>query len=64
MKTRTGSTEAPEVPIDGGMRQWYEHCSCCLSETYPNVKRALDQEATARGEAAPVAGEICRDAGD
>ena len=30
--------------IDAGMRRWYESCSCCLSEAYPDVKAALDAE--------------------
>jgi YHS domain-containing protein len=30
--------------IDDGMRRWYESCSCCLSDAYPEVKAALDME--------------------
>ena len=30
--------------IDEGMRRWYESCSCCLSEAYPEIKAALDAE--------------------
>jgi Cu+-exporting ATPase len=48
-----------EVPvIDEGMRRWYESCSCCLSDTYPDIKAALDAE---RADAAqpPVADGIC-----
>ena len=30
--------------IDEGMRRWYESCSCCLSETYPEVQAQLDAE--------------------
>ena len=30
--------------IDDGMRRWYESCSCCLSDAYPEVKAALDAE--------------------
>ena len=34
-----------ELPvIDDGMRRWYESCSCCLSDAYPEVKAALDAE--------------------
>ena len=40
-------------PIDDGMRRWYDSCSCCLSDAYPEVKAALDAERIA--QAAPVA---------
>ena len=30
--------------IDEGMRRWYAACSCCLSDAYPTVKQALDEE--------------------
>lgn len=44
--------------IDDGMRRWYDSCSCCLSDAYPDVKAALDAERAA--EAAPLAGPgIC-----
>lgn len=44
--------------IDDGMRRWYESCSCCLSDAYPEVKAALDAERAA--QAAPIAGAgIC-----
>ena len=44
--------------IDDGMRRWYDSCSCCLSDAYPDVKAALDAERAA--EAAPPAGPgIC-----
>jgi hypothetical protein len=33
-----------QVKIDHGFRAWYESCPCCLSEAYPEVKRALDDE--------------------
>lgn len=33
--------------IDEGMRRWYESCSCCLSDAYPDVKAALDAERAA-----------------
>ena len=36
--------------IDEGMRRWYESCSCCLSETYPEIKAQLDAEKAAELE--------------
>ncbi len=34
-----------ELPvIDGGMREWYKSCRCCLSEAYPKVVEQLDAE--------------------
>ncbi|HEY3546077.1 MAG TPA: YHS domain-containing protein [Propionicimonas sp.] len=33
--------------IDEGMRRWYESCSCCLSDTYPEIKAQLDAERAA-----------------
>jgi YHS domain-containing protein len=44
--------------IDEGMRRWYESCSCCLSDAYPEIKAALDAERAAMA-AAPVAAGIC-----
>jgi hypothetical protein len=44
--------------IDEGMRRWYESCSCCLSDAYPEVKAALDAERAAQA-AAPVGAGIC-----
>jgi YHS domain-containing protein len=44
--------------IDEGMRRWYESCSCCLSDAYPDVKAALDAERAARA-APPVSPGIC-----
>jgi YHS domain-containing protein len=47
-----------DVVIDEGMRRWYESCSCCLSDAYPDIKAARDAERTAA--AAPPVGEgIC-----
>lgn len=40
-----GSAASP--PIDDGMRRWYESCSCCLSDAFPEVKAALDAERAA-----------------
>ena len=36
--------------IDDGMRRWYESCSCCLSDAYPEVKAALDAERAAAAQ--------------
>lgn len=44
--------------IDDGMRRWYESCSCCLSDAYPEVKAALDQERAANAQPEVGAG-IC-----
>lgn len=44
--------------IDDGMRRWYESCSCCLSEAYPEVKARLDAERAAAA-APPVEAGIC-----
>ena len=44
--------------IDDGMRRWYESCSCCLSDAYPDVKAVLDAERAA-AEESPVAPGIC-----
>jgi hypothetical protein len=44
--------------IDEGMRRWYESCSCCLSDAFPEIKAALDAERAA--DAQPLAGAgIC-----
>ena len=44
--------------IDEGMRRWYESCSCCLSDAFPEIKAALDAERAA--ESAALAGPgIC-----
>ena len=44
--------------IDEGMRRWYESCSCCLSDAYPEIKAALDAERAAAAQPAVDAG-IC-----
>jgi len=51
--------------IDDGMRRWYESCSCCLSDAYPDVKAALDAERP-RNAQPDVAEGICEvaEAGD
>ena len=48
---------APLV-IDEGMRRWYESCSCCLSDAFPEIKAALDAERAAKAEA-PAGPGIC-----
>ena len=42
--------------IDEGMRRWYESCSCCLSDAYPDIKAALDAERAPTTEAPVGAG--------
>lgn len=43
--TTPGGAEARALPIiDDGMRRWYESCSCCLGDTYPEIKAQLDAE--------------------
>ncbi len=45
------SEREPEpVKIDQGFRAWYQSCPCCLSESYPEVKKALDEEKATRTE--------------
>ena len=44
--------------IDEGMRRWYESCSCCLGDTYPEIKAALDAERAAAAQP-PVGAGIC-----
>jgi P-type Cu+ transporter len=44
--------------IDEGMRLWYESCSCCLSDAFPDVKAALDAERAAKRDQ-PVGAGIC-----
>jgi YHS domain-containing protein len=54
-----GSTaQADALVIDDGMRRWYESCSCCLSEAYPDIKAALDAERAA-ASSAPSGEGIC-----
>lgn len=49
---------SPLLIIDEGMRRWYESCSCCLSDAYPEVKAALDAERDAMA-VGPVGAGIC-----
>jgi hypothetical protein len=44
--------------IDEGMRRWYESCSCCLGDTYPEIKAQLDAERLAAAQP-PVGVGIC-----
>jgi YHS domain-containing protein len=52
------ATAAGPLVIDEGMRRWYESCSCCLSDAYPDIKAALDAERLAAA-APPVDPGIC-----
>ena len=63
----TSHRHAAEAPasggapqIDEGMRLWYDSCSCCLSDAYPDVKAALDAEraASAQPEVQPGICEV------
>jgi hypothetical protein len=54
----TEAAPAGAPAIDAGMRRWYESCSCCLSDAYPEVKAALDAERAAHAEPEAAAG-IC-----
>jgi Cu+-exporting ATPase len=44
--------------IDEGMRRWYESCSCCLSDAFPEIKAQLDAERAAAAQP-PVEAGIC-----
>jgi len=52
------ASPAGAVVIDEGMRRWYDSCSCCLGDTYPEVKAALDAERAAAGAASAGPG-VC-----
>lgn len=52
------SADGELLVIDEGMRRWYESCSCCLSDAYPDIKAQLDAERAAAAEA-PVGAGIC-----
>ena len=45
----TGAS-AGTLVIDEGMRRWYESCSCCLSDAYPDIKAQLDAERAAASQ--------------
>jgi YHS domain-containing protein len=49
---------AVPLTIDEGMRRWYESCSCCLSDAYPEVKAQLDAERLAHAHE-PAGPGIC-----
>jgi Cu+-exporting ATPase len=53
---QAGPSELPV--IDEGMRRWYESCSCCLSDAYPEIKAQLDAERAAAAQP-PVDAGIC-----
>jgi Cu+-exporting ATPase len=53
-----GADERALPVIDEGMRRWYESCSCCLSDAYPEIKAQLDAERAAAAQA-PVDPGIC-----
>lgn len=46
--TVAGTSPSPSMGtlpvIDEGMRRWYESCSCCLGDAYPEIKAVLDEE--------------------
>jgi Cu+-exporting ATPase len=44
--------------IDEGMRRWYESCSCCLSDAFPEIKAQLDAERATAAQP-PVDAGIC-----
>ena len=54
----TGTGRPGLLVIDEGMRRWYESCSCCLSEAYPEIKATLDSERAATQEA-PAGPGVC-----
>jgi YHS domain-containing protein len=54
-----GTTMAVQpLVIDEGLRRWYESCSCCLSDAYPEVKAQLDAERIAHAHE-PAGPGIC-----
>ena len=56
--TPAAAAVASTPVIDEGMRRWYESCSCCLSDAFPDIKAALDAERAAAQLPAVDAG-IC-----
>lgn len=58
VKPAAVSTSIGLPVIDAGMRAWYESCSCCLSDAFPEIKAALDAERAANAES-PVGLGIC-----
>ncbi len=54
-----GATDHHALPvIDEGMRRWYESCSCCLGDAFPEIKAQLDAERAAAA-LGPVDPGIC-----
>jgi hypothetical protein len=43
------TNESNTVTIDEGFRSWYAACPCCLGESHPDVKAALEREGLGRG---------------
>ena len=58
LAAQAGMAKPGLVVIDEGMRRWYESCSCCLSDAYPDIKAALDAERAAQA-APPVDAGLC-----
>ena len=58
LASASSPTGAQLPVIDEGMRRWYEACSCCLSEAFPEVKAQLDAERAAAAAATAGPG-IC-----
>ena len=54
----TVATKGLPLVIDEGLRRWYESCSCCLSDAYPEVKAQLDAERLAHAHE-PAGPGIC-----
>jgi Cu+-exporting ATPase len=55
----SGVVTGGALPVnDEGMRRWYESCSCCLGDTYPEIKAQLDAERLAAAQP-PVGVGIC-----
>lgn len=57
MTVNVATAEANDLLLEG-MRRWYESCSCCLGDTYPEIKAQLDAERAA-ANAGPVDPGIC-----
>lgn len=54
-----GAADHHALPIiDEGMRRWYESCSCCLGDAFPEIKAQLDAERAAAA-LGPVDPGIC-----
>jgi hypothetical protein len=42
------TNESNTFAIDEGFRSWYAACPCCLGESHPDVKAALEREGLGR----------------